>query len=176
MISVSYCCSDGERNVLLLCGLCFQVQLLCRLDKCAGKLENRSHCRIMAELQIAHYLASMKANSSACLAKRDTHTQQSYTSFMLNTHILQLHCGSIFLYLLVYAFMDVRVYSSGVSEWDILPKDEQKLKRKSNFLMRAVSSLNKMKVLTQVHKSLWGPNNGPFNYICNRGQLLERRK
>ena len=74
----SLCCvraiaAVAEGEVFLLT-FCFHIQL-CRSD---WNPNAKSRCRIMAALQIAHYLASMGDNSSACLARHNTHSSHTH--------------------------------------------------------------------------------------------------
>lgn len=74
----------------------------------------------MAELQMTHYLASLKANLSACLAKHDTHSSRAHHA---NIYAIKLHCVNILLPFCVYACVCLVTRTPGVGDD---PKNEHK--------------------------------------------------
>lgn len=102
VILVSYTAPVIAREIFSFCCCVFRSSRasLCRSHRRAAKLKNR--CRIMAELHTAHFLASLKANSSACLGEHNTHSghthqANNYTPIMaLCKHISSFMCVCIY--------------------------------------------------------------------------------
>lgn len=91
------------REIFILL-LCFQIQqsFALQIRQMCCQIEKPNYGSLMAELHTVHFLASLKANSSACLGKHNihsghTHQANNYTPIMaLCKHISSFMCVCIY--------------------------------------------------------------------------------